>query len=291
MIYINTFFNREQLKLARMADLYEYLCQNHPDIIIIQGDSIRLKSNHSVSIKRGYSGYTDFSTGEKGNSIDFLTRFLGYSITDAVFSLVYDYVPSYPISDDFEGETHNNHQSIVLPLPAESNYTELFGYLMGRGIPQGIIQNLIDIGLIYQSQEYQNIVFVNQEKDYAEIHGTGNKSFHGVARNCRRDGYWAFAIGQSPVVAFICEAAIDAISLYILHQRSGYKDSALYVSIGGVAKQPAIDRIKKQICTVLAVDKDPAGNECRLRNQDLPVIIPSRKDWNEDLMMMRKSKH
>lgn len=288
VMYINIFFNREQLKLARMADLYEYLCSNHPDKIIIQGDSIRLKSNHSISIKRGYSGYTDFSTGEKGNSIDFLIRHLGYSITDAVFSLVDDYIPSYSIPDNYGGEMQCNQKAIVLPAPAEGNYTELFEYLYSRGIPKEIIQNLIDIGLMYQFQtdNHQNIIFVNQERDFAEIHGTGEKSFHGVVKDARKDGFWAFRAGKEPSVAFVCEGAIDAISLYILHQRSGYRDPALYISIGGVAKQSAIDRIKRQICTVLAVDNDLAGNDCRFRNKELPVIIPRQKDWNEDLMAL-----
>lgn len=287
MIYINTFFTREQLKAARMADLYDYLCKIHPDKIIIQGDSIRIKDNHSISIKRGYSGYTDFATGDKGNSIDFLTKYMGYSVSDAVHSLVTGYVRSYLVSESIEGEEKYNQQAIVLPAPAEGKYVELFEYLMRRGIPKEIIQSLIDIGLLYQyqSDNHKNIIFVNQERDWAEIHGTGDKSFHGTVKDARKDGYWAFRTGENAKIAYVCEAAIDAISLYILHQRSGYKDSALYVSIGGVAKQPAIDRIKKEIFTVLAVDNDPAGNECRSRNRNLPVIIPGGKDWNEDLIM------
>lgn len=56
-----------------------------------------------------------------------------------------------------------------------------------------------------------------------------------------------------------------------------------YISIGGAAKQPAIDRIKRQIKTVLAVDNDSAGQICRDRNSELPFILPVTKDWNEDL--------
>ena len=32
---------------------------------------------------------------------------------------------------------------------------------------------------------------------------------------------------------------------------------------------------------------DPAGEECRKRNPDLPAVIPDRKDWNEDLQQNR----
>ena len=66
--------------------------------------------------------------------------------------------------------------------------------------------------------------------------------------------------------------------------RHGKTVPAYYISIGGVAKQPAIDRIKGQIKnTVLAVDNDPAGQTCRDRNPELLCILPVSKDWNEDL--------
>ena len=83
---------------------------------------------------------------------------------------------------------------------------------------------------------------------------------------------------------YICEAAIDALSLMLIHRQQGKTDPAVYVSIGGVANQQAIDRLKRQIPSVLAVDNDPAGDGCRARNPDLPTLIPVGKDWNDDLL-------
>ena len=40
-----------------------------------------------ISIKRGYSGYTDFATGETGNAIDCLTRHLDYDFQGTVAAL------------------------------------------------------------------------------------------------------------------------------------------------------------------------------------------------------------
>ena len=59
---------------------------------------------------------------------------------------------------------------------------------------------------------------------------------------------------------------------------------AAYFSIGGVANQKAIDRIKANFPqAVLAVDNDQAGQKCRERNRDMKHLIPFKKDWNDDL--------
>ena len=91
---------------------------------------------------------------------------------------------------------------------------------------------------------------------------------------------------SKPKTAYVCEAAIDAVSLMLIHQAQGMNDPAVYVSIGGVANQRTIDRISKRIPVVLAVDNDPSGDSCRKRNPGLPVLIPSNKDWNDDLRKM-----
>ena len=88
----------------------------------------------------------------------------------------------------------------------------------------------------------------------------------------------------------MCEAAIDAISLYELHRIEGKEIGRWYISIGGAGKQGSIDWLKdkfKKAKFILAVDSDEAGESCRNRNPDLQSIIPSNKDWNEDLMIIK----
>lgn len=67
-------------------------------------------------------------------------------------------------------------------------------------------------------------------------------------------------------------------------------EDAYYISIAGVAKQAAIDRLKNSRLTpVLAVGNDGAGQKCRERNPDTAYILPISKDWNEDLQALKKS--
>ena len=81
------------------------------------------------------------------------------------------------------------------------------------------------------------------------------------------------------------ERELETISM----AAEGKNEPAVYVSIGGVANQRTIDRLKRKHGVVLAVDNDQAGEECRKRNPDLPTLIPVRKDWNEDLQLSRSS--
>ena len=130
------------------------------------------------------------------------------------------------------------------------------------------------------------------ERDFAELRGTytfGNP-FHGIVPHSRHDGFWWFRTSRNAAKAYICEAAIDAISLYELHKIQGNHEEAYYISIAGVAKQPAIDRLKKyKYKLVLSVDNDDAGQNCRNRNSDLEYIIPVHKDWNEDLQSLKNN--
>ena len=67
-------FNREELKQARMTDLYDFLMKHHRSEFRMDGNSLHPVHNGSLSIKKGYHGFKDFATDEKGNSVDFLTK-------------------------------------------------------------------------------------------------------------------------------------------------------------------------------------------------------------------------
>lgn len=274
---------KEQIMAARQTDLYAFLLKHHGTKFIREGNSIRPKTNHSISIKKGYCGYTDFSTDETGNSIDFLINYMEYDFTKAVLALLND---SPILCSTNKQEPHLKNTPLKFPAPVDSSYRNLFAYLTGRGISVETIRMLISQNIMYQEKKNNNIVFINAEKDFAEIRGTYTfgKPFHGIVANCRHDGFWWFRTSQNATTAYLCEAAIDAISLYELHKLQRKLDSAYYISIAGAAKQPAIDRLKhSKLNLILAVDNDASGQHCRDKNSELEYILPDNKDWNEDL--------
>lgn len=304
----------EARKAARRANLYNFLLRHHYNDVKKEGNSLRLLDNNSVSIKEGYSGYFDFSTKEKGNSIKFLMEFLDYSFPDAVIALCADMgidavnLPEFgdatekapsPPRDAKKGQDTVN-RTFAPPEPLQGQYRQLYAYLtQHRGIPPALIQRLIDDKLLYQAADHGNMVFIDPARTFMEIRGSNSfKPFHQVAFSDPAAFWWFKPRGldTDPTVAYICEGAIDAISLYLLLSldTSTNADRGLYCSIGGVANQQRIDAIKTGMdqagCpTIITVDNDKAGEGCRQHNQDCKCLIPTGKDWNEDLISWERS--
>lgn len=310
--------SKEQYDRACSVDLYDFLIRNHESAVKPEYGSVLLRADKHISVKRGYHGYMNFRTNETGNNIDYLMNFLGYDYQTAVLSLIGEtatyssYVPvvNPPILD--------GPKEIMLPEPLEGRYKNLYAFLTGRKIPVDVIQRLVDEGIMYQSAKGNNLVFCSPAGDYYELRGTNSYAdrrckervecerykvgehewccqmeecqdykpdpFHGCKKT-RPDRFWYFAPAKDKPseVVYVCEAAIDAISLYVIHQRQKRTETAVYVSIGGVANQRTIDRLKKSKNVVLAVDNDQAGQDCRDRNPNLKYILPHGKDWNDDL--------
>lgn len=277
----------EQVQAARRADLYRFLDQRHPNEVRREGNSLRLLDNHSVSVKQGYSGYYDFSNGESGNAVDYLTTYLGYDFQEAVAALCSD----GPLSHKPIQVTAS--PSFILPTPVSGEPVQLMNYLkQHRKIPDCFVRHLWFEGLVYQEATHNNIVFCNYEKTYAELRGSvpGMPFKSMVQGSSLTSCYWfqPFVPASHPDTIYICEGAIDAISLYCIHDALLTRDDMLgnmYCSIGGVANQQRIDAIKKQFPgakIVIAVDNDLAGQQCRDRNKDCWTCVPTLKDWNDD---------
>lgn len=276
-------FSDSQLRRARKADLYSFLTRNFPDEYKVEGNSIRPRSNHSISVKRGYSGYVDFSNGKHGNSIDYLVRHLDYTVEQAVYALIDD-------NEIVDIKSTNSdirvRGSALFPDRINGDFDILYNYMIYRGISRSTIDRLICEGLIYQEAKYNNIVFGNSKRDWGEIRGTYgmfSNRYHGIVKNSKNDGFWSFAFCNNPDKIFICESAIDAISLYEIHRSESIEVNSIYASIGGSSKQNTINRLKSLNTCIIAVDNDEAGDYCRRRNVDCDKIIPINKDWNEDL--------
>lgn len=287
---------RDEIRTARVTGLYEYLEACHPDGFRSVGTTMLcMKSRDSIYIKKGIPGFTDFSDGSHGNSIDFLTGYLGYPFREAVAALVSSRAPvNIPQTRAAPGTNRiqATERAIVLPDPADKPYRRMYAYLGSRGFPAHLIRHMESSGLAYQERLHGNIVFATPERDYCEIRGSytyADRPFHGCMKT-RPDRFW-YLINcmppERPGTAYICEAAIDAASLMLLHKYDGITGPAAYISIGGAANQQSINRIKTRIRTILAVDNDEAGQKCRDRNPELDAIIPICKDWNEDLRVRK----
>jgi len=281
------YMDQNLVRAARRVDLAEYLLLCHPDRVKIVGHSLRLRDHDSLFIRFGYCGYMRFSNGEHGNSIDFLMRYFGYSFREAVESLTSHGKEVHVIpADAIPLETE---VQMDIPPHAQPPYKRVFAYLCKtRGIPSEVVQMLFRKGLLYQEEGTGNAVFINPDHTFCELRGTNSSPefrFHGIRRTAP-DKYWSICScpRETAQIAFICEGAIDAVSLMVLHQKEGMTSPANYIALGGVANQQIIDLVASVFHPILAVDNDAAGAECRGRNPALEFIMPKNKDWNEDLL-------
>ena len=277
----------EQKRKARIVNLYDWAMVHALDLFDKEGASLRLKSNHSVSIKKEYCGYKDFGADEsegrlaKGNAIDFLMIYCNMTFVEAVRALVGDDGTETVLHD--QASNPAPEQRFFLP-PKAANQRRLFGYLCKtRCIPAPTVEALYKKGLIYQSEGNGNIIFHTPGETWAEVRGTlTDKTYHGIVAGSSSTGCWCFRVGnEAPEAAYITEAAIDAISLACV-----LGTPAWYISIGGAGKQTTIDRVKAgKLPVVIATDADRAGDEAAERNKELQRVRPENgcKDWNEVL--------
>lgn len=275
--------SREQIKAARVADLYSFLQLYYEDRFKRVGRCLCMRDRPSLYINSLVPGYHDFANNDHGNSIDFLIRHLHYSFVGAVQALAPEGSSAVrlilpPVHPDCP-------KVIILPEKADPPFSRVYAYLSNRGLPGDFISELFEAGILYQDIPYGNAVFITPEKDYYEARGTLSNT-EKPFRQCRKkkpNCFWYYTDNTLPKVAYICESAIDALSLFLLYKESDVSVPAVFVSIGGVANQQAISRIKSRMPAVLAVDNDDAGYACRKRNLDIPAVVPLLKDWNDDL--------
>lgn len=288
------FFTQEEADRARHADLASFLLRTDPLHYRREGNSLRLidpsqprgKQKKSISIKFGASWWHDFATNESGNCVEYLTDKMGYTLVDAIKVLAGENISYHPVSASHVPPAPQPAGPPEFPKPSDKRPSQMYAYLMNRGIPPETIKQMQKLGILYQSQEYANLVFITRKHDFAEIRGTYTygEAFHSVVRP-KPDRFWYFSSGTGkPERAFVCEAAIDTVSLYLLLQKEGSVGNSLFASIAGVTNQQAINRIKRLFPkTILAVDNDRAGQLCRERNPECSFLLPQNKDWNEDL--------
>ena len=79
---------KELIDEAKAVNLYDYLLSHYPSDVKKAGDSLKLKFNHSVSVKRGTNCAYDFATGQGYNTINFLDEFFGIPFPKSVFALL-----------------------------------------------------------------------------------------------------------------------------------------------------------------------------------------------------------
>lgn len=240
-----------------------------------------------------------------GDAIAFVRRFCGMSFPEAVRYLLafngYSVDSPAPIPKQrSRPPPQRGRPAFVLPPPNGDN-ERVRAYLRGRGIAPGVIDDFINMGLLYEDQEHHNCVFVGRDRAgkpvFAAKRGTwAGSSFRGdVAGSDKRI---AFRVPCDPALGRVAafEAPIDLMSWFTLHGRSnaialcGLYDGPLETYLKDA---PHIRRI------VLCLDADGWGRKAAERlgekyrglgYETEDRLPPSGKDWNEFLQQRVKER-
>ena len=290
----------KDIERARKADLPAYLIKNGYSICRVGQGNYRWPGHGGLIIKDNF--WHCFSSDEKGNAIDFLVKILGMDFKKAVSELLgYSYerqlmLPIEPVMKKLE-----------LPKRAD-NERRVFAYLtQKRFLPAKLVLKQIESGRLYQDLN-GNCVFPCYDYDSAAtgaiLRGTADKRFAGLCPGHDPVYGWRIAASADALAdtLIIHESPIDLLSFMVLNNMADSHSHLLAMAglridtvLAFLKNSPKVNKI------IVAIDNDDAGDKFfeRLQafwvdDQFQGILIsrnrPKKKDWNEDLKDMRKTK-
>lgn len=300
------FIPPEQLARAREVDLLTYLrCFEPQELVHISGSTYATRTHDSLKISNGKWFWWSRGIGGR-NALDYLTAVEGLWLPEAVQRILGESpcIPPPPKPAVLYPKTE-----FTLP-PKHADNRRVFAYLRSRGIDAEIINHCIKHGLLYESEQYHNCVFVGFAGDrpaYAMQRGTlQERRFVGeVAGSDKR---YSFAVPMTPrdsPTLCVFESAIDALSyLTLLKQQGQDWRKANTLSLGGISTEkgrglpPPLSQYLKTAPhisrVVLCLDNDAPGRMSAallrelLRGYEVIDKPPVRgKDYN-DLLRYRR---
>ncbi len=284
MKYIH--FTDEQKRQANSANLEDFL-KLKGQKLIKSGREFRLESDKSITV-RGNTWY-DHSSEKGGYPIDFMKYFYNLNFTEAMEELLGNSQLRYEVKQEQKKE-------LVVPQKNINN-NRVFAYLTKhRGIDPSVLNFFIEKNLIYESKEYGNAVFVGVDN------GSNISHIHKRSVNSYGKRFVQNIEGSSPEHSFnylggsdrlyVFESPIDLLSFISMNVGTNWK-SHNYVALCGVSSKPMLYQINNKINhVVFCLDNDEAGQKATERLAKLieereltySVIVPSNKDFNEDLV-------
>lgn len=297
----------EVLEQARQIDLLTYLQHCEPgNLKRVAGNVYCTREHDSLKISNGKWYW--WSRGFGGiSALDYLIKVKDYEFVEAVEILtgqtMADWKP-IPIT------SIRNEPKVLLLPPKNKSCDRVTKYLLGRGIDYSLIQECIADGIIFESSDYHNAVFIGKDENGVPKYA----ACRGIIGDFKRDAsgsdkrYSFRILAKEPCESVhLFEAAIDLLSYatYLKCKGKDYHRGNL-LSLSGVyqpkkeikdSKLPialtTFLRANPQIKIIyLHLDMDKAGRLCTaalkelLKNEYKIVDSPPPigKDFNDFLL-------
>jgi len=283
-------FTEQQKAQARQTDIAELLRSQGETLKRSGSESEWMDGGQKVTI-RGNLWYHQYEQ-VGGDAVDFVRRFYNKSYPEAMEYLLGGSGGTLAVSPSVQKE----EKPFVLP-PKNDNMRRVFAYLLNRrGIDREVLYAFVHKGMIYESADYHNAVFVgfdsNGNPKHAHKRGTGSESSYKGNVSGSQPEYSFHWSGQSDTL-YLFEAPIDMLS-FISMQKEGWRQHS-YAASCSVSDRVLFQMLKdnpniRQV--VLCLDSDEPGQTAAKRIADKlfvqgtasEILVPVHKDWNEDLL-------
>lgn len=312
----NRRLKQEVIDQAKSANLIDYMLLNHPDQIINRY-GIRDKVHDSLVLYP--HTFCRYSTGEVNDNIEYLVKYQNYRWRDAVLRLRAFSSSRYEstLPPSFYSSYGKQHRRFFPPIATE-HIDLITDYLHAkRAISLETIHKLLSSGLIYPAtasgygEDY--VCFSNKPDNFFSLRNVSSEGMEKLIFTKEPDNFWWFSSlhlksecslleylslkqNQYPddFPVYICEAPIDAISLYELQRSPG-----IYTAMAGLKANTVLnivhrfsidkpEQTPRERKIILAVDNDDAGKKfVSAFENHYEYITPSGKDWNENLISLR----
>lgn len=290
-------FTDEQKRRANEVDIVSLLERNGQQVKRVGSEYEWKDGDQTVSIKDNLWFHQYEQVG--GTTVGFVRKFWGLSYPEAVQFILNEDLQSETVRIEVQSDKAAHRvidASFKLPDKNE-DMRRAFAYLTKtRGIDSNIVKTFARSGLIYESKNYHNVVFVGADIDGEprHAHKRSTASDNTWRANERgSDNRFTFSWRGSSDRLFLFEAPIDMLSYLTMYCPNWQQDNFLAAcSISDNAlKQFLNDRPDiKQV--FICFDNDPPGQKAATNIQRLlsdkgisnEILVPRLKDWNEDLL-------
>ena len=278
---------KEQIAKAKEWDLLSYLQAYEPQELKKCGPREYCTRTHD-SLKISNGKWMWWSRGIGGRSaVDYLIKVRDYTFMEAVQTIAGQAAIAPPVSLPAEKTTE---KKLLLPKPNRYQ-TQVVSYLNRRGIDTDIIGFCLQRGMVFESENHHNAVFVGMDKGgkprYAALRGIGT-DFIGDANGSDKNYSFSIPAEGNSIKVHLFESAIDLLSYATLQKMDGQDWRAEHLlSLAGVyqpakeigrSKVPAaLTRFLKEYPEVeeveLHLDNDRAG---RLASEAIKTVLPKQ---------------
>ena len=283
-------FTEEQKQAARQIDIAGLL-HSQGETLKRSGSEYEWRDGSAKVTVRGNLWYHQYEE-VGGDAIGFVRRYYNKSYPEAVEYLLGGCSCTLAVSPPIEKEA----KPFELP-PKNDRLSRVYAYLIRhRKIDKDVLDAFVCKGMIYESADYHNVVFVGFDADgvprHAHKRGTGSQSSYKGNIGGSLPEYSFHWHGQSERL-YLFEAPIDLLSFISMNKDKWQQHS--YAACCGVADHvlwqmmkdnPHIEKV------YLCLDNDKPGQQAaeriigKLVEKGIPseILTPTLKDWNEDLL-------